>query len=244
MRIRGLGVIDDAVLELAPGLTVVTGETGAGKTMVVTGLGLLFGGRADSGVVRVGVDRALVEGRLQVAADDPATAARARGGRRARRRCVAARAVADQRGTVPGVRGRSFGPGVLARRAGRDQPRGARPVATRRGCCARPTSATRSTAMPGPRSPSRSAPTPRRSPSCGRSTTSSASSRPAVANARRRPTCCASASRRSRRSTRSRGRTTALAAEEDRLAHADTLRTAAAGAHDALLGAGDGPEGR
>ena len=39
MRIRGLGVIDDAVLELAPGLTVVTGETGAGKTMVVTGLG-------------------------------------------------------------------------------------------------------------------------------------------------------------------------------------------------------------
>ncbi|MGZ4632932.1 MAG: AAA family ATPase, partial [Actinomycetes bacterium] len=41
MRIRGLGVIDDAVLELAPGLTVITGETGAGKTMVVTGLGLL-----------------------------------------------------------------------------------------------------------------------------------------------------------------------------------------------------------
>ena len=73
IRIRGLGVIDDAVLELAPGLTVLTGETGAGKTMVVTGLGLLFGGRADSGVVRAGTDRALVEGRLQVAADDPAT---------------------------------------------------------------------------------------------------------------------------------------------------------------------------
>ena len=54
MRIRGLGVIDDAVLELAPGLTVVTGETGAGKTMVVTGLGLLFGGRADPGAVRPG----------------------------------------------------------------------------------------------------------------------------------------------------------------------------------------------
>src|SRR3954466_15236598 len=72
MRIRGLGVIDDAVLELAPGLTVVTGETGAGKTMVVQGLALLFGGRADAGRVRPGADRALVEGRLALAADSPA----------------------------------------------------------------------------------------------------------------------------------------------------------------------------
>jgi DNA repair protein RecN (Recombination protein N) len=64
MRIRGLGVIDDAVLPLGPGLTVVTGETGAGKTMVVQGLHLLFGGRADAGRVRPGADRALVEGRL------------------------------------------------------------------------------------------------------------------------------------------------------------------------------------
>ena len=54
LRIRGLGVIDDAVLPLGPGLTVVTGETGAGKTMVVTGLLLLFGGRADSARVRTG----------------------------------------------------------------------------------------------------------------------------------------------------------------------------------------------
>ncbi len=69
MRIRGLGVIDDAVLELAPGLTVVSGETGAGKTMVVTGLGLLFGGRADPGAVRPGAASASVEGRLRV---DPA----------------------------------------------------------------------------------------------------------------------------------------------------------------------------
>ncbi|MFZ5872105.1 MAG: AAA family ATPase, partial [Actinomycetota bacterium] len=42
VRIRSLGVITDAVLELGPGLTVVTGETGAGKTMVVTALGLLL----------------------------------------------------------------------------------------------------------------------------------------------------------------------------------------------------------
>ncbi len=67
LHIQGLGVIDDAVLELAPGLTVVTGETGAGKTMVVTGLGLLFGGRADAGAVRTGTSRALVEGRIVVA---------------------------------------------------------------------------------------------------------------------------------------------------------------------------------
>jgi len=71
IRISGLGVIDDAVLELAPGLTVVTGETGAGKTMVVTGLGLLFGGRADAGAVRSGAPAASVEGRLRVDAGGP-----------------------------------------------------------------------------------------------------------------------------------------------------------------------------
>ena len=69
VRINALGVIEDAVLELSPGFTVVTGETGAGKTMVVTGLGLLFGGRADPARVRPGSDRATVEGRLRI---DPA----------------------------------------------------------------------------------------------------------------------------------------------------------------------------
>jgi DNA repair protein RecN (Recombination protein N) len=66
VRITGLGVIDDAVLEPSPGLTVVTGETGAGKTMVVTGLGLLFGSRGDPARVRPGADRATVEGRLRI----------------------------------------------------------------------------------------------------------------------------------------------------------------------------------
>ncbi len=64
MRIQGLGVIDDAVLELDPGLTVLTGETGAGKTMVVTGLSLLGGGRADASRVAEGARRAVVEGRF------------------------------------------------------------------------------------------------------------------------------------------------------------------------------------
>ena len=54
MRIQGLGVIDDATLELDPGLTVLTGETGAGKTMVVTGLSLLGGGRAEASRVADG----------------------------------------------------------------------------------------------------------------------------------------------------------------------------------------------
>ncbi len=66
MRIRSLGVITDATLALSPGLTVVTGETGAGKTMVVTGLGLLLGERADPGAVRTGDDAAVVEGRFAV----------------------------------------------------------------------------------------------------------------------------------------------------------------------------------
>ncbi|MGE3287652.1 MAG: DNA repair protein RecN [Pseudonocardia sp.] len=64
MRIQGLGVIDDATLELDPGFTVLTGETGAGKTMVVTGLALLGGGRAESSRVADGARRALVEGRF------------------------------------------------------------------------------------------------------------------------------------------------------------------------------------
>jgi DNA repair protein RecN (Recombination protein N) len=67
LRIRGLGVIEDAVLPLGPGLTVVTGETGAGKTMVLTGLLLLFGDRADPARVRAGVAQASIEGRVDVA---------------------------------------------------------------------------------------------------------------------------------------------------------------------------------
>jgi DNA repair protein RecN (Recombination protein N) len=70
LRIRGLGAIDDVTLEFGRGLTVVTGETGAGKTMVVTGLTLLFGGRADPGRVRA-TGRAGVEGRLELPADSP-----------------------------------------------------------------------------------------------------------------------------------------------------------------------------
>jgi DNA repair protein RecN (Recombination protein N) len=70
LRIVDLGVIGEAVLEPGPGLTVVTGETGAGKTMVVTGLSLLAGQKADQRLIRAGAARALVEGRLRVDADE------------------------------------------------------------------------------------------------------------------------------------------------------------------------------
>ena len=72
IRIQDLGVIEETILDLGPGLTVLTGETGAGKTMVVTALGLLLGQRADSGLVRSGAAKASVEGVVTVAGDHPA----------------------------------------------------------------------------------------------------------------------------------------------------------------------------
>jgi DNA repair protein RecN (Recombination protein N) len=64
IRIENLGVIGRAHVALGPGLTVLTGETGAGKTMVLTGLALLLGGKADPAVVRTGATSAAVEGRI------------------------------------------------------------------------------------------------------------------------------------------------------------------------------------
>ncbi|MCP2305747.1 DNA replication and repair protein RecN [Actinokineospora globicatena] len=74
MRIQDLGVIDEATLELHPGFTVVTGETGAGKTMVVTGLHLLSGGRGEASRVRSGKPKAVVEGRFEGLEGTPAAA--------------------------------------------------------------------------------------------------------------------------------------------------------------------------
>ena len=78
LRIRDLGVIGDVAVEFGPGLNAVTGETGAGKTMVVTGLNLLFGGRADVSRVRAGAEQASVEGRLQRRGGVPGRGPRAR----------------------------------------------------------------------------------------------------------------------------------------------------------------------
>ena len=74
ISINDLGVIQSATLNLTPGFTAITGETGAGKTMVVSALGLLLGDRADSGVVRHSAERAQVSGRWTVT--DPSVVAR------------------------------------------------------------------------------------------------------------------------------------------------------------------------
>jgi DNA repair protein RecN (Recombination protein N) len=75
IAIENLGVIRSARVPVGAGLTVITGETGAGKTMVLTGLGLLMGGKADPATVRPGASSAVVEGRVRVT-DRPAVAQR------------------------------------------------------------------------------------------------------------------------------------------------------------------------
>lgn len=119
IRISGLGVIDDAVLPLSRGLTVVTGETGAGKTMIVQGLALLFGGRSDAGRVRQGADRALVEGRLVLDRAHPAVVrALDAGGELDDRVLLISRSVAADGRSRAHVGGRGVPIGVLGDLAG------------------------------------------------------------------------------------------------------------------------------
>ena len=69
ISIRSLGVIESSNIEFKPGLTVLTGETGAGKTMVLTALGLVLGSKSDSDLVRAGQERAIVTGKFAVPKD-------------------------------------------------------------------------------------------------------------------------------------------------------------------------------
>ncbi|BAU32019.1 DNA repair protein RecN [Microcella alkaliphila] len=114
ISIRDLGVIGEARLPLGPGFTALTGETGAGKTMVVTALGLLLGARGDAGVVRSGADRALVEGRWIVDTDG-AVAERVRdaGGDLDDDELILARTVSGEGRSRAVVGGRSAPVGVL-----------------------------------------------------------------------------------------------------------------------------------
>jgi DNA repair protein RecN (Recombination protein N) len=64
LHVKDLALIEDAWLEFGTGMTVLTGETGAGKTALLSALKLLLGERADSGAVRPGAREALVEGRM------------------------------------------------------------------------------------------------------------------------------------------------------------------------------------
>ena len=66
LTIRNLGVIDTADIEFKSGLTVITGETGAGKTMVLTALNLILGGKSDSDFVRSGQERLVVSGKFEI----------------------------------------------------------------------------------------------------------------------------------------------------------------------------------
>ncbi|MDQ4133357.1 MAG: AAA family ATPase, partial [Actinomycetota bacterium] len=70
LQVRELGVIADLRLVLEPGMTALTGETGAGKTLVVEAIELLLGGRAESVLVRPGADEATVEGRFLLDGDE------------------------------------------------------------------------------------------------------------------------------------------------------------------------------
>ena len=66
ITIHSIGVIERATLELSPGLTVLTGETGAGKTMILTALNLILGGKSDSTLVRTGSSKLIVSGRFSI----------------------------------------------------------------------------------------------------------------------------------------------------------------------------------
>jgi DNA repair protein RecN (Recombination protein N) len=77
LAVRNLGVIEDLTLVLGPGMTALTGETGAGKTLVVEAIELLVGGRADATLVRPEADEAWVEGRFETADGDEVVLARA-----------------------------------------------------------------------------------------------------------------------------------------------------------------------
>ncbi|MDN6498346.1 MAG: AAA family ATPase, partial [Yaniella sp.] len=80
LSINSLGVIEETTVELDPGLTVVTGETGAGKTMVVTALNLLLGARADAGAIRAGDGKASVEAGFILRPDHKSATAAAEAG--------------------------------------------------------------------------------------------------------------------------------------------------------------------
>src|SRR4029079_5896896 len=117
MRIQGLGVIDDATLELDAGLTVLTGETAAAKTMVVSGLTLLGGGRAEVSRVADGARRAVVEGRFTADAAAVEVADEGRAGADDDGALIAVRTVGADGRSRAHLGGRAVPVGVLARLA-------------------------------------------------------------------------------------------------------------------------------
>ena len=123
LGVRDLGVIDRVSIVLGPGMTALTGETGAGKTLLVEALELLVGGRADPVLVRPGADEAIVEGRFERAGDEVVlarsipTAGRSRGWLDAR--MVPASVLADTGAALVDLHGQHTHQSLLAQAAQR-----------------------------------------------------------------------------------------------------------------------------
>ena len=153
LHVRDLGVIEDLTLVFGPGMTALTGETGAGKTLVVEALQLVLGGRANPGMVRAGAAEALVEARFVVGDGDAA------------REVILARSVPAEGRSRAWVDGR-MAPARRAGRGGGGAGRDPRPARAPRPRHARPRSATSSMPSPAPTS----AGSGRCAASCARST--------------------------------------------------------------------------
>ena len=106
LHVRQLGVIEEATVDLGPGMTALTGETGAGKTLLVEALELLLGGRADALLVRPGAEEALVEARFVL------------GGGEGEQECTVARAVPAEGRSRAWVDGRAAPAAALAELGG------------------------------------------------------------------------------------------------------------------------------
>ena len=119
MRIRDLGVIADTTLALGPGFTAITGETGAGKTMVVTALGLLMGERSDAGAVRSGAGQARVSGIVRTSDPEVAEIVEELGGEVEDGELVLSRTVSAEGRSRASVGGTSAPVGALGRLSGR-----------------------------------------------------------------------------------------------------------------------------
>ena len=248
MRLRDLGVIAEATLPIGPGFTAITGETGAGKTMVVTGLGLLLGQRADSGAVRAGAAQASVDG-VWIVPEHGAVADRVReaggdveplgdGTRRAARRPIAL-----ERGPQPRHRRRAGGARRRARRSrrrARGRPRPVRPAAAALRRCAarraRPLRRRRRWSARWQRTARRSSAPAR----LVRELTTLTDERDA--RAREAEELRAALAEIEQAAAAARARMPSSRVRAERLANAEELRAAAATAHDVLSGEGDEPD--
>ena len=70
LRVKNLALVEDASVEFKPGLNIITGETGAGKSILIGALYLLLGERADTSAIRAGASQCVVEATFQLAAPD------------------------------------------------------------------------------------------------------------------------------------------------------------------------------